>query len=227
MKFRSLLVVALLGLGATAFAGDPAATAPAPAPAPPAPAPVTYKLDPSKGFVYIQVFKDPTTLASGLSHDHVIRAMGWTGAVTWDPANPATCKVDINVPVAQLLVDAPEMRKKVGYDTVLDDSQREDVTKNMLSDEQLDGKKYPNITFKATKCEGTGDSVKVTGGLTIHGVTKTVTVPMKVTNGDAFTAKGSLHILATDYGFEPYSALLGQLKNQNDMTLTIDVVGAR
>jgi polyisoprenoid-binding protein YceI len=153
--------------------------------------------------------------------------MGFTGAVTWDPTNPGACKVDINVPVSQLQVDAPEMRKKVGYDTVLDDSQRADVTKNMLSDEQLDGAKFSNITFKATKCEGAGDSVKVSGNLTIHGVSKSVTVPMKISAGDTISAKGSLHILASDDGFQPYSALLGQLKNQNDMTLTIDVVGAR
>jgi len=222
MKFRSLLIVAFLGLGGAALAQDPATTT-----APAAPAPVIYKLDPSKGFLYIQVFKDPSTLAAGLSHDHIIRSTGFTGAVTWDATNPGTCKVDINVPVSQLQVDAPEMRKKVGYDTVLDDSQRSDVTKNMLSDEQLDGAKYPNITFKATKCEGTGDTFKVTGSLTLHGVSKSVTVPMKISAGDTFTAKGSLHILATDYGFQPYSALLGQLKNQNDMTLTIDVVGAR
>lgn len=216
MLVRSLFAGALLALLGVAAAQ----TAPAPS------GPVTYKIDASKGFLYVQVFKDPETLGAGLSHDHVIRATGYTGSVSWDPTNAASCAVELVVPVKQLQVDADDMRKKVGYDTMLDASQREDVTENMLSETQLDAAKYPTISFKATKCEGSGSAVKVTGNFTMHGVTKTITVPMNIAaDGAKITAKGSFKVLQSDFGFQPYSALLGQLKNKNEIAFTIDVVG--
>lgn len=224
MNRTPLFLTALLAFGASAMAQTPAATPPAA----PTAAPVTYKLDPSKGFLYVQVYKDPDTLASGLSHDHVIRSTGYTGTVTWDPTNPGACQVEINVPVKSLQPDADDMRKKVGYDTVLDEGQRKEVMEHIVSDTQLDASKFPNITFKSTKCEGTGASAKVTGNFTMHGVTKSITVPMNISaDGTKFSAKGNFKVLQTDYGFQPFSALLGQLKNKNEMSFTIDVLGTK
>lgn len=221
MRIRPLVFAALLAFGASALAQTPPAAAPAPAPAP-----VSYKIDASKGFLYVQVYKDPETLASGLSHDHVVRAMGYTGSVTWDPTNLGACQVDFTVPVKSLQVDADDMRKKVGYDTVLDQDQRAEVAEHIFSDTQLDAAKFPNITFKATKCEASGSSTKVTGNLTMHGVTKSVSVPMSITaDGAQLKAKGTFKVNQTDFGFQPFSALLGQLKNKNEISFTIDVVG--
>ena len=218
--------LSLFGLLALVSSVSLAQTPPPPAPVAPPP-PVAYKLDASKGLLYVQVYKDPDTLASSLSHDHVVRATGWTGTATWDPTNTAACKVDISVPVASLETDADDLRKKVGYDTVLDESQRAEVKEHFLAADQLNAAANPNITFKSTKCEGSGSAVKVTGNLTIRGVAKSVTVPMNITaDGKAFSAKGSFTVNHTDFGFQPFSALLGQLKNKNEMRFTIDVKGA-
>ena len=218
--------LSLLGLLALVSSVSLAQTPPRPAPVAPPP-PVAYKLDASKGLLYVQVSKDPDTLASSLSHDHGVRATGWTGTATWDPTNAAACKVDISVPVASLETDADDLRKKVGYDTVLDESQRAEVKEHFLAADQLNAAANPNITFKSTKCEGSGSAVKVTGNLTIRGVAKSVTVPMNITaDGKAFSAKGSFTVNHTDFGFQPFSALLGQLKNKNEMRFTIDVKGA-
>ncbi len=40
---------------------------------------------------------------------------------------------------------------------------------------------YPEMTFKSTKVEKSGDSLNVTGNLTMKDVTKTITFPVKVT----------------------------------------------
>lgn len=42
-------------------------------------------------------------------------------------------------------------------------------------------KQFPKLTFKSTKVEKKGDAYSVTGDLTIHGVTKSVTVDVKKT----------------------------------------------
>lgn len=225
MKIQSIGLLGLLALvGSVSFAQVPATTTP---PAAVAPAPVKYKLDPNKGFVYVQVFKDKSTLAEGLSHDHVIRAKAWTGSVTWDPANVGACQIEVSVPVSSLEVDAPDMRKKVGYDTVLDDDDRATVREHMMDAGQLNAGQYPTIAFKSTKCEGTGSAIKVSGNFTLHGVTKAVTVPMTISaDGKAFTAKGNLKVKQSDFGIKPFEALLGQLKNSDEISFTIDAVGA-
>lgn len=227
MKCSTLALIGLLAFaGGASYAQTPATTTP-PAAAPAA-TPVKYRLDPNKGFVYVQVFKDKSTLAADLSHDHVIRAKAWTGSVVWDPTNVGACQVEVSVPVSSLEVDAPEMRKKVGYDTVLDDDDRATVREHMLDAGQLNASAYPNITFKSTKCEGTGNAIKVTGNFTLHGTSKTVTVPMTLSaDGSAFTAKGTFKLKGSDYGMKPFEALLGQLKNSDEMSFTIDVVGAK
>ncbi|MDP2313897.1 MAG: YceI family protein [Pseudomonadota bacterium] len=211
----------------------PATTGAAPAPAPealpaaPVPTVATYTLEPGKSALYVQVYKDAGTVAANLSHDHVIAATGWNGTVRWDPSDVAACKVDIVVPVAGLRPDEEAMRKRVGYDQMLDADQREEVKGNMLGSGQLNAKSFADIKFTSTKCEAAGDKVKVTGNLTVHGVAKPVTSTMKISaDGAALSASGTFSAKATDFGFEPYSALLGALKNKNEMKFTVDVKGS-
>lgn len=194
----------------------------------PAPSgPVSYTLTPKGSSVYVQVYKDTTTAASGLSHDHVMSAAGWTGSATWDPANPGACRLDVSVPVDKLIVDAPKMRKAVGYDTELSDGDRDTVKKNMLSKEQLNGAKYSTVSFSAKSCAVSGDTVNVTGDFTLKGTTRTITVPMTLeADADGFSAKGSFKVKGSDYGLEPFSAMLGALKNQDTVKITVRVVGS-
>jgi polyisoprenoid-binding protein YceI len=57
----------------------------------------------------------------------------------------------------------------------------EKLDKDLLSEKFFDAAKYPDITFKSTKVEKTGDhKLKVTGDLTAHGVTKAVTLDVTV-----------------------------------------------
>jgi polyisoprenoid-binding protein YceI len=186
-------------------------------------APTTYALS---GTLYVRVFKDTTTLASDLSHDHVVVAKGWTGTATWDPEDAGSCKMDISVPVAQLEVDDSSMRAKVGLEGTLDEGMRADVKENMLDDEQLDGGTYKTITWKASGCEVKVDKVDMTGDMTIHGKSKKLTVSLEMGgDGSSFHAKGSTRLKATDYGFEPFTAMFGALANENEMPLVVSIEG--
>ncbi len=197
---------------------NPALTAPEAAAAP-----GTYNLG---GSLYIQVYKDPSTVAAALAHDHIIQAKGWSGTATIDLADLSTCSMDISVPVDTLVVDATPIRENLGYTTFPKDSEREDIKKEMLSEDQLNGTKYKDITWKTTKCEMMGERVNMTGDLTIRGKSKTLTLPMSVKQDEvSFHAKGAVAIKATDFGFEAYSAGFGALKNQNRMLLSVSVHG--
>jgi polyisoprenoid-binding protein YceI len=194
----------LNALLATAFAGD-------------------YNLN---GSLYIQVYKDPTTVAQALAHDHVVQAKAWSGKASYDPADPSTCNLFISVPVKSLEVDEKGLREQLGYDTFPSDGEREDIKAEMLGEKVLEGDKYPNITFQSTSCVADGDRVKVTGDMTIHGETKSVTVPMAVKADEVnFSAKGSIKIKSSDFGVPPYSAGFGALKNQDTMILVVSLHG--
>lgn len=65
----------------------------------------------------------------------------------------------------------------------------------------LDVANYPTITFKSTKVEKTGESgLKITGDLTAHGVTKSVTLDAKVNKIGIFEIPGVIKTQAA--GFE-------------------------
>ncbi len=83
-----------------------------------------------------------------------------SGTVTWDEADPA--KSAVNVMITSASIDTGVAKK----------------------DEHLKGgdffsvKEYPEITFVSKKIAKSGDHFDVTGDFTMHGVTKSVTVPV-------------------------------------------------
>lgn len=185
--------------------------------------PVTYAL---KGTLYVQVYKDPTTIAQALAHDHVVKAVGWSGTATWDPEDASACAMDITVPVAKLEVDEKGLRERLGYDTFPSDGEREDIKAEMLGEKTLEADKHPEITWKLTGCEFGENRTSVTGDMTIHGTTQSITLPMSVKADSVnFSAKGSTKITASQFGMEPYSAGFGALKNQDKMILVVSIHG--
>jgi polyisoprenoid-binding protein YceI len=80
-----------------------------------------------------------------------------TGTVTYDPADPAQTSIDATI-------DASSLNTRV--------KMRDD---DLRSPHFFDVAKYPTIAFKSTHAEAAGaGKLKITGDLTIHGVTKQV-----------------------------------------------------
>jgi polyisoprenoid-binding protein YceI len=92
----------------------------------------------------------------------------------------------------------------------------------------LKGDKFPEITFVLTEpivnvpAGAKAHSVTASGHLTIAGVTKSITIPVKITlNEDKkIVIEGAQPVKMTDYGMDPPTALLGMLKTGD--TVTID-----
>ena len=86
------------------------------------------------------------------------------GTIWIDRQNPAASKVELTIQA----------------DSV--DTNNENRDKDLKSENFFDVAKYPTITFKSTKVVAKGsDAYDVTGEFTMHGVTKTITVPVKHT----------------------------------------------
>jgi polyisoprenoid-binding protein YceI len=87
-----------------------------------------------------------------------------TGTISSDPANPAASSIDATI-------DASSINTRVDM-----------RDGHLKSPDFLDVAKYPNITFKSTKIEADGPGKwKVTGDLTLHGVTKQVVLAVEAT----------------------------------------------
>ena len=181
-------------------------------------APQDYAFLANQGLLYVKVYK-ADTIAAAAAHDHAIQAVGWSGKATWDIENISSCSVSITVPVNNLYVDKTETRRIAGLEGEVSDSQRKEIQGNMLGESQLNADKYPLITFKSTGCEQEGERIFLKGDFTLRGKTNSVKVPIDVSTEDGLSLKGMFPIKATQYGFEPYSALFGAVANQDGMEI--------
>jgi polyisoprenoid-binding protein YceI len=85
----------------------------------------------------------------------------FSGTIEGDPAKPAEAKVEFTIKAASI------------------DTRQEGRDKHLRSADFFDTDKYPDITFKSTKIVPAGkDKYNVIGNLTMHGVTKEITVPV-------------------------------------------------
>jgi polyisoprenoid-binding protein YceI len=86
----------------------------------------------------------------------------FSGTVNFDEQNPAETTVDV-------VIDTTSVNTK--------DEKRDG---HLKSPDFLDVEKFPTLTFKSKKVHQIdGDSAKLTGDLTIHGVTKEVTLDVE------------------------------------------------
>ena len=105
-------------------------------------------------------------------------AEGITGWLTFDPAKPSTITGTVSATVASM---------KSGNDM---------RDQHLHSDSWLDAAKYPQITFTAksaknVKQNGNKYTADVTGDFSMHGVTKSMTIPVEIQyiKANAETAK--------------------------------------
>jgi polyisoprenoid-binding protein YceI len=110
---------------------------------------------------------DPTHSTAGFKVRHLMVAnvrgefSGVAGTVVFDPSAPEHSRVETKV-------DASTIHTR--------DEQRD---AHLKSADFLDVEKYPTITFVSKKITGSDGEWKVTGDLSIHGVTKEVTLDVE------------------------------------------------
>jgi polyisoprenoid-binding protein YceI len=113
-------------------------------------APVTYKLDPGHTMVLFSWshfgFSNPTANL-GLGE----------GTLVFDDKDPSKSSVNVTLPLADLDTHVPALDE------------------HLKKPDFFDADKYPTVTFKSTNVQAVGgNKYKITGDLTVHGVTKPV-----------------------------------------------------
>ena len=173
--------------------------------------------------LFIKVFKDQDGYGSFLAHNHAIQAVGWSSDFQYEDG---FCELSIVVPVEKLNVDPPDLRKTLGsdFEGAISQGDQETIKKNMLASNQLNAAKYSKIEFKSQNCELSGDKSNIKGEFTLRGVTNLIEIPVQFADNDGVVSlKGNFSIKSTDYGFEPYSAMFGQIANKAEMVIEFDL----
>ncbi|MBK7863889.1 MAG: YceI family protein [Archangiaceae bacterium] len=185
-------------------------------------APVSYELDAQKSELI--GLTQPGGLP-GAAHPHVVRATKVTGKIVYDAESPAGSSVHVSFPTAGLLNDESALRKREGMKDMSDGS-REAVGNNMREEDQLSPKLFPTISFDSTSIKGSGAKLEVTGKLSLRGVEKEISLPVEVTVKDGeLLGTGTVVVKHSDFRFKPYSAAFGAVKNLDEITLKVRLVG--
>lgn len=169
-------------------------------------------------------------LLSFLGHDHGVLATAWRAELCLDPETLPASTVTITLPVDSLVIDTPEARQLAGLDRHggPGPADREKLQQKMLSAEVLDPVSHPEITFRSSAVEagGAGNAVEVTGELAIHGITRTVMVPVAVDTLDdgALRLSGQLEIRHSWFGLKAES-VAGVVNVKDEMELRFELVG--
>src|SRR5262245_51527929 len=82
------------------------------------------------------------------------------GTFEHDDAKPESSAVDFTIKAASIDTSTP------------------DRDAHLRSADFFDVETHPTITFKSTSVKGSGNNLQVTGNLTMHGVSKQITLPV-------------------------------------------------
>jgi len=130
----------------------------------------------------------------------------------------------------------PDNLEKSGADIVIDtgsiDTNHGDRDDHLRTADFFDAEKFPTISFKSTRVKRTGESTaKLTGDVTLHGVTKPVTLDVVLRNAGPHPFDPKVYrtgwsaettILRSDFGMEFGLPLIG-----DEVTLNFEVEGSR
>jgi polyisoprenoid-binding protein YceI len=174
-------------------------------------------------------FKDPKGVNNAIfKTDAVLESIngaanGISGTVTFDPQNPGATKGKIVVAANSLTVPNKMMNG------------------HLFSPMWLDVEKYPEITFdvkelKNVKTTGETTTADATGTFTLHGVSKELTVPVKLTylpgklgqrvpnmNGDLLVVRTNFELKRSDFKINPGQ---GNDKVSDEINLSLSIAGA-
>jgi len=136
-----------------------------------------------------------------------------SGTVDFDPAKPEQSKIDASVDVNSLHTGDP---------------QRDGHIKGA---DFFDVATFPTATFKSSKVATAGSGYKVTGNLTLHGVTKEVTLNVDAVSPEitdpwnllrrGLSAAGTIN--RKDFGMDWNAAVGGGVMLSDDIQITMDL----
>lgn len=170
-----------------------------------------WELDESAGELVVKT--GVTGRAARMGHRLTIAMDTWRAEVTWADDEPT--EVHVTVEVDSLRVVAGE-----GGVKGLSAPEKTVVRSNAMK--ALDVDRFPQIRFRATDIQQTGEGYRLTGNLEIHGKSREHVVDVCVEDLDQqWRISGEAEVRQTEFGVKPYSILMGSVKIANTVTVSL------
>jgi polyisoprenoid-binding protein YceI len=182
------------------------------------PATRRYVLDSSQSKFIARAFAGGLLWFKG--KDHLISVREFTGEAQLTPDSITPASLEITAKTASMV----ETRE------IFTEQEKQIINKE-LREIVLEPDKYPDIIFRSTSVSGrsTGPNqydLKISGDLTLHGVTRPITIPTEVTiSGNDLRARGEFSINRDDFKVKATSAVHGLVRVRNRVKFTFDIVG--
>jgi hypothetical protein len=214
-------------------AGCASTTAPPPAPTPTAPAFSWYqqaaraqqvlRIDAARSLITVTVRRGGAFARMG--HDHVVASRAIEGFVA-----PEAGRADLRFRLDQMTVDETDLRAQAGLSTQPDADAIAGTRSNMLT-RVLEAERFPLVELHVERAAGGGgggggkdDIVRLS--VTLHGVVRTLEVPVTIARGagGALHASGSFTLNQSDFGITPMSVMGGALTVLDPLELAFRIV---
>ena len=199
-----------------------------------------YTVDPAESLFAVVVHKGG--VAARFAHNHLIYPAEYTASLALEDGDPKSARFELSFPVKHLRVDEDAAHEKwyplVEKNGILDepfakvgDDDRKVIAEHMLGKDQLDAEQFPDISAKLISVrDGAGTHGKqryaqiATIVFTVHGKTVERECPATIAvTGDGVTVDASGTFKFTEFGFKPYSAMLGAVKNLDAFDVLVHV----
>jgi polyisoprenoid-binding protein YceI len=149
--------------------------------------------------------------ASRMGHRLVLVVQEWSAHVDLQDGRPVAVSF-------RAALDSVQVESGTGGVTPLTVVDKQVIRRN--AGKVLDVEAHPEVVFESSSVALGEDSIDVSGDLTIHGVSLPLATTLSVSQG---RVQASIPVVQTDFGIRPYSAMLGQLKVSDEVTVDIDV----
>ena len=180
---------------------------------------VRYRIDPAQSKFMVKASRGGIAWFKGHSHLIAVRDFSGEAGVSLDVINPASLQMTIRADSLEETSDefTPEQKKII-------DKELDEIV--------LETAKYPEITFKSTDVKGKFANgafrAEISGDMTLHGVTRRVTIPAVVTvSGDDLRAVGEFELNRKKFNVNATNAFHGFVRIKHSLDFTFDIVAHR
>jgi polyisoprenoid-binding protein YceI len=178
-----------------------------------------FELDPARSTFMVKARRGGLAWFKGHDHHIAVKDFGGHAELALDVLNPASL---------EMKVAAPSLEETSDVFT----PQQKDIINKELDEIVLETAKYPEISFRSTDVRGEMREgkfeVKIGGEMTLHGVTRRVTIPATVSvEGDSLRAQGEFDLDRSDFNVKATSAFHGTVRVQDELKFNFDIVGRR
>ena len=190
-------------------------------------APAVYEIDAAQSDIHWRIYRAGPMARFG--HSHVISVAALDGTVSL-AADPSQSSFEFEFPVAELIIDDPELRNLYGeeFSSVPSAEDIEGTRENMLTEAVLDGAQFPSVRVSGSNWTGPGEDASIDLAIEILGRMIEVNLPTEVVvDGDSLVASGSFTLGHEALGMTPFSVMMGAVQVGEDMDFVYEIHAER